>query len=420
MTSTKSDPRRKRKRGRPPKRGDTSTLELILRGARRNFARYGYAGTTGGAVAEEAGLTAGSLYYYFKSKAGLYEAVAQEAEASLREQFVVPVRAAVDAKATTLERMRAFVAVVAQLAEEDLDLYRLTLLAGLEAEQFPAVKAFVDATTSPLAELYANVVGAGASGRLAEDEYEIARFAEMVCLGIWHLAIRPGGVERLPIFVRAFDELLAGTLADAAGREDPSPPAEPPAPDDVADEGLREQILAAAVRRFARDGYGKTFTRDVAADVGVTTGALYYHFGSKPALYREIGERGARQMLGTLGEPRRPDGEHPQRARIEAFFGRMIAMSDERTDQMWFTLRLNLDAQKHEDVAEIQGEWIRKLEAVYRSVMGSRPELDDDGRDRNPAAVLLLGLSVSPFVVRNGPTELPLAIRGLWRLLPPG
>ena len=43
----------------------------------------------------------------------------------------------------------------------------------------------------------------------------------------------------------------------------------------------RDEILAAAVARFSRDGYENTKWADVAADVGVGSTALYHYFDSK-------------------------------------------------------------------------------------------------------------------------------------------
>lgn len=61
----------------------------------------------------------------------------------------------------------------------------------------------------------------------------------------------------------------------------------------------RAALLAEGRRRFAADGYHAVVLADVAAAVGVTKGAAYHHFASKPGLFRavvadvqhELGER---------------------------------------------------------------------------------------------------------------------------------
>ncbi|MCH9688663.1 MAG: TetR/AcrR family transcriptional regulator [Deltaproteobacteria bacterium] len=57
---------------------------------------------------------------------------------------------------------------------------------------------------------------------------------------------------------------------------------EPKTPD-----GLRERILAVAVRMFAQRGFAATSTREVVEAAGCTKPALYYHFTNKEGLFRE-------------------------------------------------------------------------------------------------------------------------------------
>src|ERR1700733_5025230 len=47
------------------------------------------------------------------------------------------------------------------------------------------------------------------------------------------------------------------------------------------------RLIEAAIERYAADGLGASFDL-VAADVGVTKGALYHHFGSKERLVEEV------------------------------------------------------------------------------------------------------------------------------------
>jgi len=50
-------------------------------------------------------------------------------------------------------------------------------------------------------------------------------------------------------------------------------------------ERTRASLLAAAIGRFARDGYQRTSVADVARDVGMTAGAPYRYFADKEALF---------------------------------------------------------------------------------------------------------------------------------------
>jgi AcrR family transcriptional regulator len=50
----------------------------------------------------------------------------------------------------------------------------------------------------------------------------------------------------------------------------------------------REEIVAAAARTFARDGYAAVGMRDVAEAVGIRGASLYHHFGSKEEILYAI------------------------------------------------------------------------------------------------------------------------------------
>lgn len=56
-------------------------------------------------------------------------------------------------------------------------------------------------------------------------------------------------------------------------------------------ERTRDEILRIATRRFAESGYAGVALEDLVAEAGLTRGALYHHFGSKPGLFAAVVER---------------------------------------------------------------------------------------------------------------------------------
>lgn len=50
----------------------------------------------------------------------------------------------------------------------------------------------------------------------------------------------------------------------------------------------RDLILAAATRRFAEDGFRATTVRQIADDVQILSGSLYYHFATKEDILAEV------------------------------------------------------------------------------------------------------------------------------------
>lgn len=64
----------------------------------------------------------------------------------------------------------------------------------------------------------------------------------------------------------------------------------------------REQILAAATRAFAAEGFAGTGLDDIAAEAGVSRAILYRHFESKPDLYRAVLDRVCERLGAAVGE----------------------------------------------------------------------------------------------------------------------
>lgn len=58
----------------------------------------------------------------------------------------------------------------------------------------------------------------------------------------------------------------------------------------------RRRLLDAAISQFEESGYEAATVTDISARAGVTTGALYHHFGSKLGLYQVIREEMERRM----------------------------------------------------------------------------------------------------------------------------
>jgi AcrR family transcriptional regulator len=62
-------------------------------------------------------------------------------------------------------------------------------------------------------------------------------------------------------------------------------------------EATRAALLAAGRAQFAADGFAKAELGRIAADAGVTTGAIYHHFGSKAGLFQAVAEQIEAEIL---------------------------------------------------------------------------------------------------------------------------
>jgi AcrR family transcriptional regulator len=64
----------------------------------------------------------------------------------------------------------------------------------------------------------------------------------------------------------------------------------------------RERIVAAALERVARGGYGSAAIQAVAGDAGVAVGTVYRHFPSKGDLFAEVFRRASQRELDVVVE----------------------------------------------------------------------------------------------------------------------
>jgi AcrR family transcriptional regulator len=80
----------------------------------------------------------------------------------------------------------------------------------------------------------------------------------------------------------------------------------------------REQILHAATRAFAREGFTNTGLDDIAVEAGVTPVILYRHFASKADLYRAVLESGLARLHEAVGEDHFDEASIPALIRAAA------------------------------------------------------------------------------------------------------
>lgn len=88
----------------------------------------------------------------------------------------------------------------------------------------------------------------------------------------------------------------------------------------------RAELLDAAARAFARQGYEGASLGDIAADAGYTKGAVYAHFGSKHELFLEVARR---QIAGAPAQPCLPGlGEEELEEEVSAALHTMVDETD--------------------------------------------------------------------------------------------
>jgi AcrR family transcriptional regulator len=62
----------------------------------------------------------------------------------------------------------------------------------------------------------------------------------------------------------------------------------------------KARLALIALEEFGARGYGEVSVAELCTKAGVTTGALYHHFGGKPGLYRFVRDEAERRILDRM------------------------------------------------------------------------------------------------------------------------
>jgi len=157
----------------------------------------------------------------------------------------------------------------------------------------------------------------------------------------------------------------------------------------AAAEVTRARLVEAAIERFAADGLGASFAV-VAADVGVTKGALYHHFGSKDglveAVYKETIRRHAERVVAASSHG---DG----RTRLLALIDASAQLYSSRTPFYRLLIALHVAAAiERPELADIA----RRMQANQRDFMiGLVRQGQADGSIRAALDAEAVGLTVN-------------------------
>lgn len=128
-----------------------------------------------------------------------------------------------------------------------------------------------------------------------------------------------------------------------------------------------ERILAAALRLFARRGYGLTSMREVAEAAGVTKPALYYHFESKEQLYLRVVQVQIEGLHALIAQTLQQEGSWLERVR--AFAGAYVAAALVDEDALRLMLAATLpreDGQPDVDLLAVHTRTFSTLCAVLQ------------------------------------------------------
>ena len=156
----------------------------------------------------------------------------------------------------------------------------------------------------------------------------------------------------------------------------------------------RQQILAAAMACFARQGYHATSMDDVVRESGLSVGAIYSYFPSKEDLFLTLSEDRAEQTLAYLNDLFARPGSISEKSReaIDYFFDRL---SDELVPLARVNVEFLSEALKSERIKERQDRRCESIRQFFISLLSESQRRGEVRLDVNihAAAELMMALN---------------------------
>ena len=166
-----------------------------------------------------------------------------------------------------------------------------------------------------------------------------------------------------------------------ATRAQPRRLGRPPAVDSTV---TRERILTAARRSFATLGYDATTNRDIAAEAGVTTGALYHYTRSKADLYGEVY---AEVQDLVYGEFEKAFAREGFRARFGAVLDAAVALNQRDPSLAGFVIGVSPEVQRHPELRDKLRPMARRTSTFLHRLVGDAVAAGELAPQVDPAAV---------------------------------
>ena len=133
----------------------------------------------------------------------------------------------------------------------------------------------------------------------------------------------------------------------------------------------KEQILAAAVRCFARFGYYKTTLADIATAIGMSKPSLYYYYKNKESIFREVVEADANKFLELLSE--KLASETTASGKIACLLKTKLQLFRERVDMLDLSVQVIIETRPviEKIFREFRQREVDRLTAILREGMES-------------------------------------------------
>jgi AcrR family transcriptional regulator len=212
--------------GRPAGSIGEATRRRIISISMKHIGEHGYAKATLNDIADEAGLTSGAVYYYFRSKKALVVAVLADVTAQLLERFERASERAENLQGKLIAILEETIAVT----DEIPDLARFSVSVRVDGQRYPELRRALAHSSGSYYDLYRRLVEQGVeAGDVAPgvDPRDVVDMFSIISFGLTMLTVELPG-DRHRVAIRTIEKLLAGNLFPAVipDEDDLAPPRE--------------------------------------------------------------------------------------------------------------------------------------------------------------------------------------------------
>ncbi|GAY07621.1 TetR/AcrR family transcriptional regulator [Pseudonocardia sp. N23] len=158
----------------------------------------------------------------------------------------------------------------------------------------------------------------------------------------------------------------------------------------------RQQVVDAAAKVFAEKGYDSARIEDIAKELGVLQGSLYYHVSSKAALLRLVTRQQFTEVVVKL-EKLVAGREAPREKLKKAVRAQQRYVDQHRTSSpRWFTEAD--DPRRTEIEAEEDARLLARYREAWKSILEDGIAAGDISSSIDPTVTVLtlLGMCISP------------------------
>jgi AcrR family transcriptional regulator len=158
-------------------------------------------------------------------------------------------------------------------------------------------------------------------------------------------------------------------------------------------EARRQQILEAATRCFARDGFHRTTMEDIVRESRLSPGAIYCYFCGKNEIVEAIGDQRHRQESALLSNLLTSGDIAENLKQLAHDFFDMLQDAKEK-ERRKVTIQLWAESLRDKEIRKIVGRGLRQREALASALRSAqhqrqlRPDLDPDSLSRVMLAIL--------------------------------